>query len=121
VLTDNHLKPDAKRPILNVNRFNIPPQSFYETIKKSKYVISPDGTGFDCHRIYESLLFDTIPIIKRNPLSDFYDRLPVFQIDNWSELNEELLVSQYDLLYNRLIDWKNANPGWTSADFWIKN
>lgn len=100
--------------------FNIPPRDFYEKIKKSKYVISPDGTGYDCHRVYESILFDTIPIIKRNPLSDFYERLPVLQIDAWTDLNEEMLRTQYDGLYKRLVEWKTANPGWETAKFWCK-
>jgi hypothetical protein len=100
--------------------FNIPPRDFYERIKKSKYVISPDGTGYDCHRVYESILFDTIPIIKRNPLSDFYERLPVLQIDMWTDLNEEMLRTQYDGLYKRLVEWKTTNPDWKTAKFWCK-
>lgn len=56
----------------------IPTKTFYEEIKKSKYVISPVGAGYDCYRVYESLLLDSIPIIIRNPLSDFYDKIPVF-------------------------------------------
>jgi len=100
--------------------FNIPPKDFYVAIKKSRYVISPDGTGYDCHRIYESILFDTITIIKRNPLSDFYDTLPVLQVDAWSDLNEGILSSQYDMLYKRMSDWKLANPEWTTARFWCK-
>ena len=99
--------------------FNIPPKDFYATMKKSRYVISPDGTGYDCHRVYEAILFDTIPIIKRNPLSDFYDMLPVMQVGAWTDLTEEILHSQYDTLYKRLVDWKLANPGWTGAGFWM--
>jgi len=43
---------------------NIPPKDFYLKLKMSKYVISPVGTGIDCHRIYESIYLDAIPIVK---------------------------------------------------------
>lgn len=100
--------------------FKIQPKCFYEKIKQSKYVISPSGAGYDCYRVYESLLLDSIPIIKRNPLSDFYNNLPVFQINNWEDLLQEDLELRWELLYNKLIYWKISNPEWTKAEFWCQ-
>lgn len=100
---------------------DLPPAQFYKQMRKSKYVISPDGTGYDCHRVYEAILFDAIPIIKKNPLADFYKffDLPVVIVDDWNEINEEKFTADYEMLYNKLIKWKQDNPEWTTAKFWI--
>ena len=103
------------------SEFNLPPIEFYKKIKLSKYIISPDGTGFDCHRIYESILFNSIPIIKRNPLSDFYEKLPVILIDKWEEISEENLINNYNKYYNRLLEWKEKNKDWYKATWWINH
>ena len=100
--------------------FKMSLKTFYEKIKKSKYVISPVGAGYDCYRVYESLFLDSIPIIKRNPLSDFYDKIPVFQINSWEDLTEEYLESNWNFLYNKLVDWKTENPNWNKVEFWLK-
>ena len=100
--------------------FKISLKTFYEKVKQTKYVISPDGAGYDCYRVYESIFLDSIPIIKRNPLSDFYDKLPVFQINSWEELTEEYLESNWCLLYKKLMDWKTANPNWNKVEFWLR-
>lgn len=100
--------------------FKIQTKTFYEQIKKSKFVISPVGAGYDCYRIYESLLLDSIPIIIRNQLSDFYDKIPVFQINSWEDLTKDYLVSNWCFLYNKLVDWKTNTPEWTKVEFWLK-
>lgn len=102
-----------------ISESNLPPASFYKQMRKSKYVISPDGTGYDCHRIYEAILLDAIPIIKKNPLTDFYKKLPVILIDSWDELTKEFLESSFEENYKKLIQWKENNPTWFTTKFWI--
>ena len=98
---------------------NLPPASFYKQMRKSKYVISPDGTGYDCHRIYEAILLNAIPIIKKNPLTNFYKHLPVILVDSWDEINGDNLEKIYEENYNKLVKWKEDNPTWFTAKFWI--
>jgi hypothetical protein len=52
---------------------------------KSKFVLCPEGTGIDTHRVYESLLCGATPVVKRNSLSHLYETLPVCIVDNWSD------------------------------------
>lgn len=98
---------------------DLPPAQFYKQMRKSKYVISPDGTGYDCHRVYEAILFDAIPIIKKNPLNIFYKNLPVVIVKDWDEINEDKFTEIYEELYSKLVKWKIDNPEWTTAKFWI--
>lgn len=99
--------------------FDVPETDFYNKIKKSKYTLCPIGTGLDTHRFYESIYFDTIPIIKRNGLSDFHSKFPCIIVNNWSEVTEDFLINNYELNINKLIDWKKNND-WLDPKFWLK-
>lgn len=56
------------------------------------FVISPEGNGLDCHRTWEALYAGRIPIIKRNHHTYMYEDLPVLIVDDWKEINKELLL-----------------------------
>lgn len=92
---------------------------YYETLSKSKYSACPIGAGLDTHRFYESIYFNTIPIVKRNEISDLHSELPCIIVDNWNEINYNLLIDNYDLNVNRLVDWKKNND-WLNPKFWLK-
>lgn len=98
---------------------NLAPTDFYRQLSRAQYSLSPEGTGIDCHRVYESIFFDCIPIIKSCPLDDFYKNLPVLIIDDWGEINENYLNENYNLFYNKLKSWKNENSNWYKAEYWL--
>jgi len=89
---------DRKDAIENINKDII----FYEPMKvkrniswttQSKYafVISPHGNGLDCHRTWEALCLGCIPIVKTSKIDRLYDELPVLIVNEWKDLNLELL------------------------------
>ena len=96
----------------------IPEIEFYTSLSKSKYSLCPTGTGIDTHRFYESIYFKTIPIIKRNQLSDLHEKFPCVIVDNWNEIDYEFLINNYDSLFRKLSKWVDTN-NWTSVDYWI--
>ena len=102
------------------NESNIKIEDFYLQVAKSKYTLSPEGTGIDCHRIYESMYFDTIPILKTNGMDDFYKTLPVIIVNNWDEINENELNEKYEFYFNKLQKWKKDNIGWELPEYWCK-
>jgi hypothetical protein len=102
-----------------LSQSDIPAEDFYIQLSKSKYVLSPEGTGVDCHRIYESIFLDAIPIIKSCFLDDFYERLPILIVKNWEDATEDFLVENYSFYFERLKKWQYENPNWHSAKFWI--
>lgn len=93
---------------------------YIQDISESKFVICPAGTGIDCHRIYEALYTDTIPILKTSPLDYFYKKLPVVIVNKWEQVNQAWLESIYNLERQNLENWKNRNKDWTHPNFWIK-
>lgn len=56
------------------------------------YVLSPRGSGYDCHRTWEALCLGCIPIVKSSGLDPLYDGLPVLIVKDWSELNRAGLL-----------------------------
>ena len=102
------------------NESNRKIEEFYLQVAKSKYTLSPEGTGIDCHRIYESMYFDTIPILKTNGMDDFYKTLPIIIVNNWDEINENDLNEKYEFYFNKLQKWKKDNVGWELPEYWCK-
>lgn len=60
-------------------------EDYYRDLFRSKYVLCPEGTGIDTHRVYESILCGAIPVVLRNSLSHMYERMPVCIIDKWTD------------------------------------
>jgi hypothetical protein len=58
---------------------------YYADLQRSKYVLCPEGTGLDTHRVYEALLCGATPVVLRNSLSHLYERLPVCILNSWSD------------------------------------
>ena len=95
-------------------------EEFYMSILKSKYTLSPQGCGIDCHRIYESIYFNSIPILKKTPMDNYYKRLPVIIVEEWSEVTETFLTENYEIHYNNLLKWKRDNIDWLNPKFWMQ-
>tara|TARA_B110000908_G_C10267861_1_gene466453 strand:+ start:7547 stop:8320 length:774 start_codon:yes stop_codon:yes gene_type:complete len=82
-------------------------------LKSSKYVISPQGNGIDCHRTWEALLMGSVPIVERSSNISFYANLPILIIDNWASITEEFLEEKYKSFSFNTIEHM-------FIDFWIK-
>lgn len=77
---------------------------YLEELKKCKFCISPEGNGPDCHRIWECLYLDVIPICERSFfIENISNDFPIYIIDNWDsfELNDELF-NKYDNMISSL-------------------
>ncbi len=62
----------------------ITPKAYRGYLRTSNYVISPPGNGPDCHRTWEALYFNAIPIVKKDfwPFKNI--NIPVFQVEDWN-------------------------------------
>lgn len=59
---------------------------YYEDLCRSQFVLCPEGTGIDTHRIYESLYFGATPVVlESNPLANFYRKFPICIVNSWSD------------------------------------
>lgn len=103
------------------NKDNIDEFKFYKHLSNSKYVLSPQGEGIDCHRIYESIYFDSIPILKKgNKIMDkFYKKLPIIMVDDLNLITEDFLTINYKKNLSKLKKWKQDNSDWVNPNYWI--
>ena len=63
---------------------------------QAKYILSPPGNGFDCHRTWEALIVGTIPIVKSSCLDALLSDLPVLIVDDWPVVDEQFLHMRYE-------------------------
>ena len=80
----------------NINFTHENNKSFEEyatSMSKHRFVVSPPGNGIDCHRTWESLYLGCIPIVIKNYIYDNWQDLPILQVNDYSEINNELLNS----------------------------
>jgi len=93
---------------------------FYDKLKTFKYSVAPRGEGIDTHRLYESLLFGVIPIVKRCELDELYSNLPIVLIDNWQDVTYDFLNDNYEHNLNLYFNWLSSNTNWYINETWIK-
>ena len=74
-----------------IEKNSIPRNETWNNMCKYSFVLSPHGNGLDCHRTWEALVLGCIPVVKTSSLNVLYDNLPVLIVNNWYEVNEELL------------------------------
>ncbi len=58
---------------------------YYADLCRSTFVLCPEGTGIDTHRVYEALLCGATPVVLRNSLTPLYERLPVCLVNAWTD------------------------------------
>jgi hypothetical protein len=87
----------------------------YKLQSKFKFVLSPSGSGLDCHRTWESLVLGNIPIVKSSCLDNIYNGLPVLIVKNWSDITIKLLENFYNDYITREYNFEKL-----TTDYWVK-
>lgn len=90
-------------------------ETYLDDLYSHKFIVSPQGNGVDTHRKWEALYLGTIPVEKRCPNNTFYEDLPICFVDDWAELTEDFLTSEYERI--RQATWnleKLKMSYWTS-------
>ena len=76
-----------KKGIQFLNRFSNQ-REYLQELSKYQFAICPEGHGPDCHRIYECLYLNVIPIMVRSHLTDYLSQhLQIIVLERWSELD----------------------------------
>jgi hypothetical protein len=96
----------------------IPIDEYCNKLHRSKYMVSPEGISIDSHKIYISLFFNCIPIIKKSNIDLFYLSFPIIVINSWNDLTQDFLENNHKLFYDKLLEWKKNND-WTTAKYWL--
>jgi hypothetical protein len=68
-----------------VNRERVSVPEYYADLCRSQFVLCPEGTGMDTHRVYEAILCGATPVVLRNALTHLYEGLPVCLVNSWTD------------------------------------
>ncbi len=85
---------------------------YYIHVGQSKFVFSPPGAGMDCYRTWEALYLGSIPIVINSSMNSIYENLPVLIVNNYEEINLELLTNVYDSMIKQTYDYKRLYKGY---------
>jgi hypothetical protein len=88
--------------------------SCWEECSKYAFVISPHGNGIDCIRTWESLCLGCIVIVKTSALDNLYGDLPVLIVNEWNDINAELLDKIIQEFSHRSFNMEKL-----TMDYWI--
>ena len=78
---------------------------YIKDLSTYKYCLSPPGFGPDCHRMWECIYLNCIPIVKRDPIlfTHFHD-LPILWVDDFDTITEGFLEKKYDSFSKKNIE-----------------
>lgn len=93
--------------------YNRPYNEYLEIVAQSIFVISPPGNGVDCHRIWECLSLNAIPIVERHTCFNQFEHLPILFIDKWEEVNNKYVLDRISIIKQFVNPIKEL-----SLDYW---
>ena len=77
-------------------------RDYYVEIRKHKFNVCPPGAGFDCHRVWQTLILGSFPIVKDSwAWREFYD-LPMWFVNGWQEVTEKNIDKKYEEIVRNL-------------------
>tara|TARA_B100000674_G_scaffold210795_1_gene172756 strand:+ start:316 stop:1194 length:879 start_codon:yes stop_codon:yes gene_type:complete len=107
-----------KQEIIDIRNFS-KSKTYIKELSNYSFNLCPEGNNFESHRIWESLIFKTTPIVINNIVNqNFYNMgIPLIILDSWNDLsnldindlkriNEENLEKNYEIFVN-LNFWKS--------------
>lgn len=83
-------------------------EEYFSDLCRSKFVVCPEGSGIDSHRVYEAILCGATPVVLRNGLSPLYQKLPVCIVNNWSDTYTQVNMKKIDFDIHAFLN--NINP-----------
>jgi hypothetical protein len=96
------------------NYERLSPIDFKNQVLKSAFVICPTGNGLDTHRIWESILLGSVPVVKKNYLADsLINKLPILAVENWEDfldLNDFEKMTVFEDLSKKPRDYAHIFP-----------
>lgn len=95
---------------------NVSSKDYLDHLSKSYFTLSPKGNGRDCHRTWEAIYLDCVPVILVGTLSiELEEILPILVVKNWEDF---LIKSEAELsqIYSNLIIKKTEK---SYAPYWI--
>ena len=91
-------------------------ENYLRDMSQTYFVISPNGNGIDCHKTWEALYMNSIPIVTRSEMTDRFKEMgiPLIVLDDWSKYRN---LDLSENLYHKV--WGDFDPEQLSWEFFI--
>ena len=87
-------------------------ETYYDDLRKHRFVLCPRGNGIDTHRMWETIYAGRIPIVLRSINTSFYEDYPILIVDDYRQITENMLQSQYEKISNMKFDIDKLTVEW---------
>jgi hypothetical protein len=67
--------------------------ALWAEMAKYDFIISPHGSGLDCHRTWEALVLGSFVIVEKSVLDPLYQGLPVKIVDDFAQITSRDLAT----------------------------
>jgi hypothetical protein len=106
------LHPDVT--IINYNNNNQPETyiKYYHELQQYYFIASPEGTGPDCYRTWDSLYLNRYPILDKSNMTKHWEDLPIVQIDDWSKLSSSFLKEELSRIQTSTFNLNKLDHRW---------
>jgi hypothetical protein len=101
------------KDIIYYQPYRITRRDTYLNMCNFAFVISPFGNGLDCIRTFEALCLGCIVIMRKSVLDIIYEDLPVLFVDEWYDINKELLEKTLNEFKNKSFNYEKLK-----MDYW---
>lgn len=92
----------ALKSVATING-QVPRHKLWEQMATNKFVASPIGGGFDCHRTWEAIALGCVPIVRRIPaMSPLFANLPVWEVDHYAQITEDSIQKKTEEIQAKL-------------------
>jgi hypothetical protein len=107
----NEISPD----VIDYQQGMLHREDTWTQMAKYAFIPSPKGGGHDCHRTWEALALGCIPILKTSALDPMFEGLPVWIVQNWSEITQESMQKKVE-------EYTKTTPNYSKLylGYWIK-
>lgn len=116
---------EIRRPLahqLEQSRFGWPtlrlsPELYRQSVAQSLFVISPPGSGIDCHRTWEAIYLGSVPVILKGYLArSLIAKLPILEVESYPAFLASS-DSELDELYDLTMEKK---PEAAYMPYWVR-
>lgn len=90
-------------------------EGYLRDMSKAYFCLSPRGNGIDCHRTWESLYVQTIPVVTKSAVVNEHSDYPIIILDDWADFKN---INFSKELYDKV--WDNFNTGELHMDNYLK-
>lgn len=90
--------------------FSISNDNYRKMLQKYSFVASPEGRGLDCHRTWEAMYLDVVPLVDDNYMNRYYKKLgvPLYIVNSWEE-PANWTETDIENIYNETMKTRNLD------------